>query len=131
MPSSHRSVSRSFPAILFLIILWLVSPSLRVRSQGVPAPMQIVKLDTSAFPDNRVQEMKDAIQELTQDPLLLTGKDVFYIVAQESRGVTTLVTPDTQATQIPSLLGQYNPQTTYQYAYPLEGGNSLLEWFAR
>jgi hypothetical protein len=194
MPSSRRTVSRSFPAIFFLIILWLASPSIRVRSQGIPATLQIVKLDTGAFPEIRVrvllldpngstaanpskqnlivsensraveftveqmeigaeigfvmdagmglygggaggatrlQEMKDAIQELSQDPLLLTGKDVFYVVAQEPRGVTTLVTPDTQAAQIPSLLGQYNPQITYQYAYPLEGVNSLLEGFAK
>jgi len=194
MASSRRSVSRFLPFIFFLTVLWVVSPSLRVRSQGVPATLQIVKLDTSAFPEIRVQvllldpngataatpskqnlilsenshavefavepkevgaeigfvmdagiglystgasgatrlqEMKDAIGDLTQDPLLLTGKDGFYVVAQEPRGVTTLVTPDTQATQIPTLLGQYNPQITYQPAYPLEGVNFLLEGFAK
>jgi hypothetical protein len=75
--------------------------------------------------------MKDSIQELTQDPLLLTGKDVFYVVAQEPRGPSTLVTPDTQATQIPTVLGQYNPPINYQLAYLLSGVNSMLDWFAK
>jgi len=79
----------------------------------------------------RLVEMKEAVLELTQDPLLLTGKDVFYVVAQEPRGHAVLVNPDTPATQISTVLGQYNPQITYQYAYPLEGVSALLDWFAQ
>jgi hypothetical protein len=77
-----------------------------------------------------LQEMKDAVIELTQDPMLLTGKDVFYVVAQEPGGPQVLVNPETPATKIPDILGQYNPPTTYQYALPLEGVSSLLEGFA-
>jgi hypothetical protein len=191
---SHRSVSRFFPILIFLSAIGLAFPSERVRSQGTATTLQIVKLDTSAFPEIRVQvlmldpngstsatpsdknlalsensrrveysveqkelgaetgflldagmglysrgagggtrlqEMKDAIGELTQDPLLLTGKDVFYIVAQEPRGVTTLITPDMPVTQIPTILGKYNPQPAYQYVYPLGGVNTMLDWFAK
>jgi hypothetical protein len=81
--------------------------------------------------ETRLQEMKDAILELTQDPLLLTGKDVFCVVAQEPSGPNTLVTPETQATRIPAILGQYNPQPVYKYSYPLGGVNALLDWFAK
>jgi hypothetical protein len=194
MPLSRRSVFHFLPILFFLGAVGLALPSQRVRSQGTADTLQIVQMDTSAFPEIRVQvlmldpngntaatpsnknltlsenshpvdytveqkelgaetaflmdagtglytrgasgatrlqEMKDAIQELTQDPLLLTGKDVFYVVAQEPRGATTLVNPDTQATQIPTILGQYNPQTTYQIAYPLGGVSTLLDGFAK
>jgi hypothetical protein len=194
MPFFHRSVLRVLPIFFLLSAVGLALPAEKVRSQGTAITLQIVKLDTSAFPEiriqvlmldpngataaapsnqnltlsensrsveftveekelgaeigflmdagmglysggasgaTRLQEMKDAIQELTQDPLLLTGKDVFYVVAQEPRGPTTLVTPDTQATQIPTILGQYNPQITYQYASLLGGVNSMLDWFAK
>lgn len=77
-----------------------------------------------------LQEMKDAVIELTQDPMLLTGKDVFYVIAQEPGGPQVLVNPETPATKIPNILGQYNPTTTYQYALPLEGVSSLLDGFA-
>ncbi len=194
MPFFHRSGLRVLPIFFLLSAIGLALPAETVRSQGTATTLQIVKVDTSAFPEIRVQvllldpngataatpsnqnltlsensrsvdftvgqkelgaeigfildagmglysggasgathlqEMKDAIQELTQDPLLLTGKDVFYVVAQEPRGSTTLVTPDTPATQIPTLLGQYNPQITYQYAYLLGGVNSMLDGFAK
>ncbi|MGD0173892.1 MAG: FHA domain-containing protein [Anaerolineales bacterium] len=194
MPFFPRSVLRVLPIFFLISAVGLALPAEKVRSQGTATTLQIVKLDTSAFPEIRVQvlmldpngataaipsnqnltlsensrsvefaveqkelgaeigflmdagtglysggaggatrlqEMKDAIQELTQDPLLLTGKDVFYVVAQEPRGPITMVTPDTQATKIPTILGQYNPQITYQYAYLLDGVNSMLDWFAK
>ena len=194
MPYFHRSILRVLSIFFLLSVPGLALPAERVRSQGTATTLQIVKLDTSAFPEIRVQvlildpngataatpsnqnltlsensrsvefsveqkepgaeigflmdagmglygggasgatrlqEMKDAIQNLTQAPLLLTGKDVFYVVAQEPHGPTTLVTPDTQATQIPLILEQYTPQITYQYAYLLGGVDSLLDWFAK
>ncbi len=194
MPLSRRFAFLFFPILILLSAVGIILPTERVRSQGTAATLQIVKLDTSAFPEIRVQvlmldpngntaatpsgknlalsensrpveytveqkelgaetafvldaglglysrgasggtrlqEMKDAVAELTQDPLLLTGKDVFYVVAQEPRGGATLVNPDTQATQIPTILGQYNPQTTFQYAYPLGGVSALLDGFAK
>jgi hypothetical protein len=144
MPLFHRSVLRVLSIFFLLSAVGLAHPSEKVRSQGTAATLQIVKLDTSAFPEIRVQvlildpngataatpsnqnltmsensrsvefsveqkelgaeigflmdagmglygggasgatrlqEMKDAIQNPTQDPLLLTGKDVFYVVA--------------------------------------------------
>ncbi|MBN1438241.1 MAG: FHA domain-containing protein [Anaerolineales bacterium] len=76
-----------------------------------------------------LQEMKDAVVELTQDPLLLTGKDVFYVISQQPGGPQALVSPETQATQIPNILNQYNPAITYHLAYPLEGVSALLDSF--
>ena len=190
----RRSAFRMVSIFFLLSAVGLALPAEKVRSQGTANTLQIIRLDTSAFPEIRVQvlildtngatalapsdknlvvsenstsvpftieqkeigaevgfildagmgfnsggaggatrlqEMKDAIQDLTQDPLLLTGKDSFYVVAQEPNGPTSLVTPDTQATQIPTLLDQYNPQITYQYAYPLGGVNTMLDWFAK
>ena len=164
------------------------------RSQAVPSTLQIIKIDSSAFPEvkvqilvlgpggleaaaptkeslslsennrsveyeierqemgaeigfvmdagtglysgsatgaTRLQEMKDAVSDLTQDPLLLTGKDIFYVIAQEPNGSQVLVNPETPATQISNILSQYNPQTTYSPSYPLAGVSALLDFYAK
>jgi type II secretory pathway pseudopilin PulG len=61
----------------------------------------------------------------------MTGKDIFYVVAQEPGSSAVMVSPETAATQIPTILAQYNPQNPNQYAYPLAGVSSLLDWFAK
>jgi Mg-chelatase subunit ChlD len=88
-------------------------------------------INSGATGATRLQEMKEIVVELTQDPALLTGKDVFYVVAQEPNAPAVLVNPQTPATQIPTILNQYNPQTTYSPAYLLEGVSSMLDWFAK
>jgi hypothetical protein len=190
----RRFFTRVFTGCFLLTALGFFLTVDVVRSQAVAATLQIIKIDSSAFPEIRVQilvlgpgglesaaptreslsvsennraveyeieqqemgveigfvmdagmglinggatgatrlqEMKDAVAELTQDPLLLTGKDVFYVVAEEPSGPQVLVNPETPATQIPAILGQYNPPTTYNYAYPLEGVSALLDYFAK
>jgi hypothetical protein len=190
----RRFLFRCSAACLILAALGLCLPPAAARSQAVASTLRIIKIDSSGFPEvkvqilvlgaggleasaptkeslsvsennvsveyeiqkqevgaeigfvmdagfglinsgatgqTRLQEMKDAVVDLTQDPALLTGKDVFYVVAQEPGGPKVLVNPETAATQIPNILGQYNPPTTYNYAYPLEGVSSLLDWFAK
>ncbi|MBN2085136.1 MAG: FHA domain-containing protein [Anaerolineales bacterium] len=190
----RRFITRTLPGCLLLITLGFFVKADRVRSQAVPATLQIIKVDSSAFPEikvqilllgpgglesaapsresltvsennksveveiekqeigaeigfvmdagtglysgsatgaNRLQEMKDAISDLTQDPLLLTGKDIFYVIAQEPNGSQVLVNPETPATQIPNILSQYNPPTTYNYSYPLGGVSALLDFYAK
>jgi hypothetical protein len=189
----RRLFSQSAWVCLMLIALGLAVPVDVARSQAVVSTLRIVKIDSSAFPEvriqilvlgpggmqataptseslsvsennvpveyaleqkemgveigfvldastgltkrgatgaTRLQEMKDAVVELTQDPLLLTGKDVFYVVAQEPNGPAVLVNPETPATQIPTILAQYNPQIPFKNAYPLESVSSLLDAFA-
>jgi hypothetical protein len=188
-----RSFLRSVFGCLLLAAAGLFFPAGIARSQGVASTVRIVRVDSSAFPEIRVQvlvlgagglesaaptkdslavtennraveyaierqelgaevgfildaglglinsgatgqtrlqEMKDIVGELTQDPALLTGKDGFYVVAEEPNGPAVLVNPQTPATQIPTILGQYNPQTTYSPAYLLQGVSTMLDWFA-
>ncbi|MGB7538049.1 MAG: FHA domain-containing protein [Anaerolineales bacterium] len=190
----RRFITRMFPGCLLLFALGFFFNVDLVRSQAVPSTLQIIKIDSSAFPEVRVQilvlgpgglesaaptreslslsennrsveyeieqqemgaeigfvmdagtglysgsatgatrlqEMKDAISDLTQDPLLLTGKDIFYVIAQEPNGSQVLVNPETPATQIPNILSQYNPPTTYNYSYPLGGVSALLDFYAK
>ena len=190
----RRFVTRMFPGCLLLFALGFFFNAGIARSQAVPATLQIIKIDSSAFPEvkvqilvlgpgglesaaptreslslsennqsveyeieqremgaeigfvmdagtglysgsatgaTRLQEMKDAISELTQDPLLLTGKDIFYIIAQEPNGSQVLVNPETPATQIPNILSQYNPPITYSYSNPLGGVSALLDFYAK
>jgi hypothetical protein len=190
----RRFVSRTFPVCFLLMALGLFVEVDLVRSQAVPATLQIIKVDSSAFPEiriqilllgpgglessapsreslsvsennksveyeieqkemgaeigfvmdagtglyrssatgaTRLQEMKDAISDLTQDPLLLTGKDIFYVIAQEPSGSQILVNPETSATQIPNILSQYNPPTTYNLSAPLGGVSALLDFYAK
>jgi hypothetical protein len=191
---SRRFRSRLLPAGLVLTALGFFLPVDVARSQAVPATLQIIKVDSSAFPEikvqilvlgagglqavaptreslsvsennrkveyeiegkemgaeigfvmdagsglyrtgasgvTRLQEMKNAVSELTQDPLLLTGKDIFYVIGQEPNGSQVLLNPETSAAQIPNILSQYNPPTTYSYSYPLAGVSSLLDFFAK
>jgi hypothetical protein len=190
----RRFVSRTFPVCFLLMALGLFLQVDLVRSQAVPATLQIIKVDSSAFPEIRVQilllgpgglesaapsreslsvsennrsveyaieqqemgaeigfvmdagtglfstsasgatrlqEMKDAISDLTQDPLLLTGKDIFYVIAQEPNGSQVLINPETPATQIPNILSQYNPPITYNLSAPLGGVSALLDYYAK
>jgi hypothetical protein len=190
----RRFVSRTFPVCFLLMALGLFLQVDLVRSQAVPATLQIIKVDSSAFPEIRVQilllgpgglesaapsreslsvsennrsveyaieqqemgaeigfvmdagtglfstsasgatrlqEMKDAISDLTQDPLLLTGKDIFYVIAQEPNGSQVLINPETPATQIPNILSQYNPPITYNLCAPLGGVSALLDYYAK
>ena len=190
----RRFVTRMFPGCLLLFALGFFLNVGLARSQAVPATLQIIKIDSSAFPEVRVQilvlgpgglessaptreslslsennrsvdyeieqqemgaeigfvmdagtglysgsatgatrlqEMKNAVSDLTQDPLLLTGKDIFYVVAQEPNGSQVLVNPETPATQIPNILSQYNPPTTYSPSYPLAGVSALLDFYAK
>jgi hypothetical protein len=194
MNSIRRFVSRTFPGCFLLAALSLFFQVNPVRSQAVPATLQIIKVDSSAFPEIRVQilllgpgglesaapsreslsvsennrsveyaieqqemgaeigfvmdagtglfstsasgatrlqEMKDAISDLTQDPLLLTGKDIFYVIAQEPNGSQVLINPETPATQIPNILSQYNPPITYNLCAPLGGVSALLDYYAK
>ncbi len=190
----RRFVTRTFPGCLLLFALGFFLDAGLARSQAVPATLQIIKIDSSAFPEvkvqilvlgpggleaaaptkeslslsennrsveyeierqemgaeigfvldagiglysgsatgaTRLQEMKEAVSDLTQDPLLLTGKDIFYVVAQEPNGSQVLVNPETPATQIPNILSQYNPPITYSPSYPLAGVSALLDFFAK
>jgi hypothetical protein len=190
----RRFISRMFPGCLLLFALGFFFNVDLARSQAVPATLQIIKIDSSAFPEVRVQilvlgpggleaaaptreslslsennrsveyeieqqemgaeigfvmdagtglysgsatgatrlqEMKDAIADLTQDPLLLTGKDVFYVIAQEPSGSQVLVNPETPAMQIPNILSQYNPPTTYNLSAPLGSVSALLDFYAK
>jgi hypothetical protein len=194
MNSIRRFVSRTFPVCFLLMVLGLFLQVDLVRSQAVPATLQIIKVDSSAFPEvqvqilllgpgglesaapsreslsvsennrsveyeiekqemgaeigfvmdagtglyrssatsaTRLQEMKDAISDLTQDPLLLTGKDIFYVIAQEPNGSQVLINPETPATQIPNILSQYNPPITYNLSAPLGGVSALLDFYAK
>jgi hypothetical protein len=190
----RRFVTRTFPGCLLLCALGFFFNAGLARSQAVPATLQIIKIDSSAFPEvkvqilvlgpggleaaaptkeslslsennrsveyeiereemgaeigfvmdagtglysgsatgaTRLQEMKDAVSDLTQDPLLLTGKDIFYVIAQEPNGSQVLVNPETPATQIANILSQYNPQITYNLSYPLGGVSALLDFYAK
>ncbi len=190
----RRFVTRTFPGCLLLFALGFFLDAGLARSQAVPATLQIIKIDSSAFPEvkvqilvlgpggleaaaptkeslslsennrsveyeierqemgaeigfvldagiglysgsatgaTRLQEMKEAVSDLTQDPLLLTGKDIFYVVAQEPNGSQVLVNPETPATQIPNILSQYRPPTTFSYSYPLGGVSALLDFYAK
>ncbi len=190
----RRFVTRTFPGCLLLFALGFFLTAGLARSQAVPATLQIIKIDSSAFPEvkvqilvlgpggleaaaptkeslslsennrsveyeierqemgaeigfvmdagtglysggatgaTRLQEMKNIVSDLTQDPLLLTGKDIFYVIAQEPNGSQVLVNPETPATQIPNILSQYNPQTTYSPSYPLGGVSALLDFYAK
>jgi len=194
MDPFRRFTTRIIPGCLLLSALGFFFNIHTARSQAVPATLQIIKVDSSAFPeikvqilllgpgglesaapsreslsvsennktveyeieeqemgaeigfvmdagtglysgsatgDTRLQEMKDAISDLTQDPLLLTGKDIFYVIAQEPNGSQVLINPETPATQIPSILSQYNPPTTYSPSYPLGGVSALLDYYAK
>jgi hypothetical protein len=193
MDSFRRFPTRSLPGCLLLAFLGAFLQAGVARSQAVASSLRVIKVDSSAFPEVRVQilvlgpggmqstaptkeslavsennvpveyeieqkemgaevgfvldagmglmnrgatgatrlqEMKDAILEITQDPMLLTGKDVFYVVAQEPGGPAVLINPETPATQIPTILAQYNPQPPIKYSYPLESVSQLLDSFA-
>jgi hypothetical protein len=189
----RRFISRTIPGCLLLLALGFIFTADLARAQAVASSLKIIKIDSSAFPEIKVQilvlgaggleaaaptreslalsennqpveyeieeretgaeigfvmdagvglinsgasgqtrleEMKEAISALTQDPLLLTGKDVFYVVAQEPNASQVLINPETPATQIPNILAQYTPQTTYNPAYPLGGVSMLLDSFS-
>jgi hypothetical protein len=190
----RRFISCTIPGCLLLLALGFMFTADLARAQAVASTLKIIKIDSSAFPEIKVQilvlgaggleaaaptreslalsennqpveyeiveqetgaeigfvmdaglglinsgasgqtrleEMKEAITGLTQDPLLLTGKDVFYVVAQEPNASQVLINPETPATQIPNILGQYTPQATYDPAYPLGGVSMLLDSFSK
>jgi hypothetical protein len=191
---NHLFIPRRFLEILFLIVPTVFAPSQTIRAQGVPTSPQILKLDSSIFPEirlqvrlsdqkgygvsgvsagslsimednrpvefrmeereagaeiafvldagmglyangatgaSRLEEMKQTVLELVEDPLLMNGRDAFHVLVQEPDGCQILVNPETPVTQIRSILAQYRPQNPDRLAIPLESIGIVLDQFEK
>ena len=86
---------------------------------------------TSAGGQSRLEEMKQAILNVVEDPTVMTGKDGFYVLVQEPDGYQVLVDPHTPVGEIRAALTAYKPKDPDRLASPLEGVEYLLGNFEK
>jgi hypothetical protein len=192
--TNHPFSSGLIPAILLSAFAAAYAPCHTIRAQAVPSTTKILRLDSSGFPEirlqirlfdpkgydvqgvspaglsvtedgrrvefqmeeretgaeiafvldagmglyaggatgeSRLEEMKQAVLEIVEDPVLMDGMSAFHILVQEPDGCQVLADPATPATRIRSILEQYRPQAPDRLAAPLEGVGGLLDRFEK